>query len=133
MKPTRAGRLRRAHLHHAAVHGGGRARAQIAVDRLDHALGGAEVGVLELEVHEAAFRLEGRHGALDDGAVGDAAHGELVDLHLAAVGRRARAAHQHVALRHGVHLPVAPLSGVISSVPPRRLLALPIDDTTTSS
>ncbi|MNM67815.1 hypothetical protein D3C81_793580 [compost metagenome] len=29
--------------------------------------------------------------------------------------------------------PSAPLSGVISSVPPRRLLALPIDETTTSS
>jgi hypothetical protein len=56
----------------------------------------------------------------------------VVDLHLGAAGR-ARAAHHQVALGQGVDLAVAPRSGVAISVPPLSDLALPMEDTFTST
>ncbi len=108
--PRARGR-RRAHLHHPAVQRAGHAAAHRAIDRFDNALGRAVIGFAQLQVQDAAFGLERRHRALNDAAIGDAAHRELVDLHLAAVGRRARAAHQHVALRDRVDLAVGALEG----------------------
>ncbi len=52
-----------------------------------------------------------RHAAFNLCAVGDAAGGELVDLHLGAVGRSARADDHDVALRERVDLPVRAAQG----------------------
>ena len=61
---------------------------------------------LSSKLHVRPLTQPHRHSALDRGACGNAPGRQMVDLHLASGGAGAGSADQHVALRHGIHLPV---------------------------
>ncbi|SUH04165.1 Uncharacterised protein [Salmonella enterica subsp. enterica] len=103
-----------------------------AVDGIGNLLRHRKIFVVQLQINGVASAELSRQLAFDNRAISDAPAIKLVNLHATAACGSARAADQNIALRQSIHLAVTPFNGVINNVPPRRLLAFPIEETTTS-
>src|SRR3546814_3362790 len=68
-----------------------------------------EISRVQLQIHDAVPGVNSRHSAIDNGAVGNDAAVQLIDLHTGSARFRTRAAHQQIALSYGVDLAVGAL------------------------